>query len=386
MHIKFHSSIEQIPSNKWNALNKYHNPFVMHQYLSALEFAKCACEKTGWQPYHLSATYGDELVCVMPLYLKNHSYGEYVFDFQWAEAYQYSYVNYYPKLVNAVPFTPSVGPRILLNEQLLQNQKLSKACLNQIKEALKTECEKHDISSVHVLFPYESELSFFKNDFLSRMGVQYYWFNQNYQTFNDFVATCRKKQRNNILRERKKVIEQGISIKIYRAFEITSSLLERFYHCYQLTYAKRSGHGGYLNLDFFKRIFQHFADTSFLIVAEQHNQIIAGALFFEDQTTLYGRYWGAIKEIDCLHFELCYYQAIEYAIKHQLKRFDAGAQGEHKISRGFKPEYTYSAHYIKQPNLKLAIEDYLNREKTQVAGVKKQLKLKLPFKRNSEDI
>lgn len=374
LKFEFIPSINETSKEEWNGLLKTNYPFLKHEYLFALEKSGAVSSKTGWSPYHLIVKKNESLVFGMPLYIKEHSYGEYVFDFQWAEAYRQNGVDYYPKLLNAIPFTPVPGPRVVFcNKNLELND------FQEIECRVIQECKNISVSGFHSLFRAEH---FNSKDFLERNTVQYYWYNKGYRDFDSFLATCKMKSRKSIKRERALVRASEIEFKVYKNSQITDEIVEQYYLCYQLTYAKRSGHGGYLNREFFESVLKDMSSSAFLIVAEKDGRMIAGSLFFEDENSLYGRYWGCIEDVNCLHFELCYYQGIEYAIKKGLKKFDAGVQGEHKIKRGFEPTVNFSQHYIVNIQFKKAIAEFLKEESKYVLSSKKQLEARLPFKSN----
>jgi hypothetical protein len=295
----------------------------------------------------------------MPLYLKTHSYGEYVFDFEWAKAYHENGLQYYPKLLTAIPFTPASGCRICHHQEININ-----ALIPKIFSAIQNYALSVNASSWHFLFPEKKifeELS--DSNLLPKIGVQFHWFNKGYNNFDDFLESLMPKRRKDIRRERKKVKQQGVQLSTLEGKDIDSDLWKKFHLFYQLTYAKRSGHGGYLSEAFFKTIGDTLDQNIMLVTATIEQDLVAAALFFKDDSTLYGRYWGCMQEFDFLHFEACYYQGIEYCITHQLKKFDAGAQGEHKLQRGFEPIETYSNHWIADDAFSDAIRHHLQQEK-----------------------
>jgi len=373
--IKFLDNINQIKLSQFNKPNSDGYPFLKHEFLFALEKSKSVCSESGWQPKHLTIWDKDQLIGFMPLYIKTHSYGEYVFDFQWANAYHQSGLDYYPKLISAIPFTPCSGPRLIVSEELDRKTK------NAIQKAIVEEVEKLGLSSFHLLFP---ETDLFENgsepELLSRVGMQYHWYNDDYKNFGDFLSHCKMKSRKNIKRERKAIHQSNIQIETLEGRDITSELWKIFYSFYCATYAKRSGNYGYLNESFFQLIGETMPESLFMKVAKLGGKVIAISLFFKDSKTLYGRYWGCSQEIEFLHFELCYYQGIDYCIENNLEHFDAGAQGEHKISRGFKPIKTFSYHWIKDERFRDAIRNFLNQETPYISESIIQLSTKLPFK------
>lgn len=376
LSFKFVRSIQDVDKADWQGLAGPDYPFIQYQFIDALESSGSVCSDTGWQANHLVGYQNNKLVLAMPLYIKHHSYGEYVFDFQWANAFHQSGIAYYPKLVSAIPFTPATGPRILIAAELDVTQ-----VYRLVIEQLNSFAIKNKLSSWHLLFPFKSlSTELRQHDCMQRVGIQYHWFNQNYQDFSDYLSDFKLKKRKNIKRERNKIKLQGIKTTLLIGTDIPQSLWERFYLFYQVTYAKRSGHGGYLNLEFFMLLAEHMAENIVMSVAQADGQIVAAALFLKGKDTLYGRYWGCVAEYDFLHFELCYYQGIDYCIQHNLKRFDAGAQGEHKIARGFVPIITYSNHWIQHPDYSRAIKSFLDEEAKLVNHTMGQLSDSLPFR------
>lgn len=348
-------------------------PFLEPAFLDLLERCGCVSATTGWQPHHLLLEDSDALT-LLPLYLKNHSMGEYVFDWAWADAYQRHGLRYYPKLLTAIPFTPATGPRLLGDE--------SDRRVDLIVERVTEEAQRLGVSSWHVLFPPEvlaGQLE--ERGLLRRRGVQYHWFNSGYRDFDDFLARMTSRRRKSIARERRKVSEQGLEIERLHGAEISADLWALFYTFYSDTYLKRNGSLGYLNESFFTALTDTLGDRVMLVCARHGGRIVAAGLFFHDDDTLYGRYWGCRDEYDFLHFEVCYYQGIEFAIEKGLQRFDAGAQGEHKLLRGFEPVETCSLHWIAHPSFASAIEDFLNQESKMVARHLQQAREVLPFRK-----
>ena len=373
---RFVDAIADVKADDWNALAGKDYPFTRYEFLSALESAQVVNQKTGWLPQHLLVYRDLQLVAVMPLYIKSHSYGEYVFDWSWADAYHQHGHDYYPKLLAAIPYTPCTGPKICYDKSLDLV-----SLLEAITTAIQSHCEKLNLSSFHLLFP-EKQLhkQFCKNHFMSRTAVHFQWFNQGFQHFDDFLNRFSSRKRKNLKKERRAINDAGISFDIFSGSEMTDKLWERFYWFYQTTYAKRSGHGGYFNQTFFQQISQTLSDHLVVILAKKEDEYIAGALNFRDQKTLYGRYWGCIKEVEYLHFETCYYQGIEYCIQQGLDRFDPGVQGEHKLARGFEPVFTYSNHYLNESPFQQAISQFLAREKPMIEDYYRDCEERLPFK------
>ena len=376
---RFLTSIDAVTAEDWNALAGIDYPFLRHEFLQALEASGSVNAESGWQPCHLTLHRDSELVAVLPLYLKSHSYGEYVFDWSWADAWHRNGMEYYPKLLTAVPFTPATGPRMGLRAGEDCGQAWS-ACLAAIEQF----AESQQLSSWHILFPPESDSKLLAERGLSeRRASQFHWFNRDYPDFDAFLATFNSRKRKSLRRERRRVAEQGITLRRLQGEAISEGDWDTFYRFYQQTYAKRSGHGGYLNREFFQRVGAALPEHCLLVLAEQEGEPVAGSLCFQSSDTLYGRYWGCRRELDCLHFEACYYQGIEYCIEQGLQRFDPGAQGEHKIQRGFEPIETRSAHWIAHPGLAEAISDFTRREGEHIEGYIGQAAEYLPFRQDS---
>jgi predicted N-acyltransferase len=382
MHCKFLSSVAGISPETWNGLFDSENPFVQHAFLLALEESGCASLETGWQPLHMMLLDGERPVAVMPLYARDDSFGEFVFDWGWAEAYMRHGLNYYPKLVTAIPFTPVAGPRVGVAAGAVPGD-VFRAML----DALHRLAERRAFSSWHLLFPglrLQSALLEMKEEgaFLHREAVQFYWHNRGYDGFDGFLATLRSSRRKNIRRERRIVAGQDIALARHTGDEISDEEWRGFYRCYVDTYRKRSGHDGYLNRDFFDRLRASMASQLMLVVARRHAEIIACSLFLHDSKRLYGRYWGALGEFSCLHFEACFYQGIEFCIERGLQEFDPGTQGEHKLMRGFEPVKTTSYHWIADRRFRAAIAEFLNHERRSTERYKQQAESYLPYKKN----
>ncbi len=382
MDICFENSMQTIDSTEWQALWASDYPFIQHTFLSALENSQSVCAAAGWLPQHAVVREGGKMVAAMPLYAKSHSYGEYVFDWQWADAYQQYNIPYYPKLINAIPFTPATGPRMAAQSSAAE-QALFAAIAEQVDAKY---------SSFHCLFPAANNAiakRFTHNhpnqnsgtlNMQQRLGCQFHWFNQGYQTFDDFLAAFSSRKRKNVNKERQKIPAQDIEVTVTEGIDLSSQDWQDFYHLYQQTYLKRSGHTGYLTGEFFQQIGAHLKTQTLLVRAYQAHQLIAAALYFYDSTTLYGRYWGAIDEFDGLHFECCYYQGISIAIAKKLQRFDPGAQGEHKIQRGFTPVLTQSYHHIKHPQFRQAIATFISEEQQHIQQYCANARGYLPFR------
>jgi predicted N-acyltransferase len=354
------------------------NPFVSHAFLSALELSRSATAKTGWQPQHLVLERAEGAIAgVAPCYLKSHSRGEYVFDYGWAEAYERAGGRYYPKLQVSVPFTPVTGRRLLVRPG--PDAARAQAALT---EGLVELIRLRDASSVHMTFLTEAEWRVAaEHGFLQRTDQQFHWDNNGYATFDDFLAALSARKRKAIRRERREAVEPGIDIAWLTGSDLTESVWDAFFAFYTETGSRKWGRP-YLTREFFSRVGQSIADNILLVMAKRGGRSIAGALNFQGSDTLYGRHWGAIEHHACLHFELCYYQAIEYAIAHKLARVEAGAQGEHKLARGYLPATTYSAHYIADWGLRRAVADYLKHERAYVGAAGRELAEASPFRKD----
>jgi len=350
-------------------------PFMRPEFLQALENSKSASEQSGWQPIHLSLVDGEQ-TGFMPLYLKEHSMGEYVFDHAWANAYHENGLEYFPKLLTAIPFTPSTGPRIRGIELLGQNH------CNQLFEEVLSVADETDASSWHLLFPQARELELFNDPrLLQRSGVQYHWHNRDFQSFDDFLGTMNSRKRKMVRKERAEIVRQNIDVEVLVGTDISEEIWGLFYQLYERTYAKRNGTRGYLTRPFFIEIATTMPEQIAMAVASQDGIPIACALYFFDSDTLYGRYWGSVAEFSYLHFELCYYRGIEFAIERGLQRYDAGAQGEHKLMRGFEPIKTHSLHWIRHPEFRDAIARFLTQEERSIDSHMQQAEDLLPFKK-----
>jgi len=366
--IGFINNIDNISANNWQRLPNSTCPFLQHDFFSALEKSQSVSPKQGWQPHHLIVTTESEITALMPMYLKSHSWGEYVFDWDWADAFNRHGIEYYPKLVATLPFTPVTSEKLLSSE----------LNMNDIFEPLITHCQQENINSWHILYCPELKTSL-PEDVYQRHTVQFHWFNRDYKSFDDFINTFTSRKRKNTRKERQSIIKQGITIRQLQNNEISQQDLEFFYLTYQLTYLKR-GHQPHLSFDFFKQIVASKSNNVLLIIASDEQEDIACALFFYDYTQLYGRYWGCIKQVNNLHFELCYYKGIEFCIRNELTSFNPGTQGEHKIQRGFEPVLTHSYHWVKHPSFKAPIKDFCQQEQEHMLMYQEQCRKMLPFK------
>lgn len=361
-------------SHKESALP--YNPFISHAFLSALEDSGCVGERSGWIAQHLRLETGDgRLVGAVPCYVKLHSQGEYVFDHGWADAYERAGGRYYPKLQVSVPFTPATGPR-LLHDSALDGEPIRHA----LAEGLKTLNERLGSSSVHVTFAEMQDIDALEaSGYLHRTDQQFHFHNDGYGSYEDFLATLASRKRKALRRERREALDNGITCEWLTGRDLTESVWDDFYAFYVDTGSRKWGRP-YLNRKFFSLIGERMADDILLVIARREGRAIAGAINFIGSERLYGRNWGCIEDHPFLHFEICYHQAIDYAIAHRLKVVEAGAQGEHKLARGYMPVTTHSAHYIAHPGLRNAVADYLERERRDVEAIGSYLEERSPFR------
>jgi predicted N-acyltransferase len=358
----------------------YYNPFVSHAFFSAAEASGSAIARTGWGARHLLAKIDGRIAGILPCYLKSHSQGEYVFDRGWADAYERAGGRYYPKLQCSVPFTPATGPRLLIRGDVDRDQ-IGSA----LASGLIALCGMSKASSAHVTFAREAEWKFLaEHGFLQRTDQQFHWHNHGFATFDDFLATLNSRHRKAIKRERRDALAHGVTIHWLTGNAITEEAWDAFFAFYMETGSRKWGRP-YLTRAFFSLIGERMCKDVLLVMARRSNRWIAGAINFIGSDTLFGRNWGAIEHHPFLHFEICYYQAIEFAIRHRLEAVEAGAQGEHKIARGYLPQTTYSAHYIADPNLRRAIADYLKRERAYVAEAGHELAAAGPFRKVGDE-
>lgn len=372
----FLGSVAEVPQDMWNALSGP-QPFLRHEYLLALEESGSVGEGTGWRPEPLAVHEGGELAALIPLYRKSHSYGEYVFDWAWARAYQNAGLGYYPKLVATVPFTPVTGPRLLCGDTS------RKAVFAQAAAcALRAHATSTGASSVHWLFTSTDESALLAQEgFSRRSGFQFHWQNAGWSDFTDYLTALSAAKRKNIRRERRQVACAGVRYAFYEGAGLGEDLWDTFYDLYMATISKY-GAIRYLTREFFSRIGAAVPGVV-LLIGTVDTKVVAGALFFRDDQTLYGRYWGAFAALPGLHFETCYYQAIDYCLAHGLDRFEAGAQGQHKLSRGFLPTPTYSMHWLDHPQFQRAVDEYLLRENAGLEITLNELNEHTPFRRPS---
>ncbi|AOJ38732.1 hypothetical protein WJ23_13055 [Burkholderia lata] len=379
------SSPAEVPAEEWNALlarDAQPTPFLRHEFLDALHVTRCAVDDTGWSPHFVTLT--DErtgrLAAAAPVYAKQHSYGEYVFDWAWADAYQRNDLPYYPKLLCAVPFTPVQGTRLLAADDDARRR---------LAATLLAFAEQSDVSSLHVLFPTGDEAALLESmGMMLREGVQFHWINDGYRHFDDFLGTLEQKKRKNIRAERRKVHDAGVTFRRLTGDQITDADWRFFSRCYRQTYREHYS-SPYLNLDFFRTIGATMPENLLLVIAEAGGQPIASALAIYRRGengggTLYGRYWGALEHVPCLHFETAYYQLLEFCIEAGLDTFEGGAQGEHKLARGFLPTVTHSAHWLAHPAFSDAVARFLERETEHIHAYVDELREHDPFRRSGK--
>lgn len=379
------SSPAEVPADEWNALlerDAQPTPFLRHEFLDALHVARCAVDDTGWSPHFVTLTDArtGRLAAAAPVYAKQHSYGEYVFDWAWADAYQRNDLPYYPKLLCAVPFTPVQGTRLLAADDDARRR---------LAATLLAFAEQSDVSSLHVLFPTGDEARLLESmGMMLREGVQFHWLNDGYRDFDDFLGTLEQKKRKNIRAERRKVRDAGVTFRRLTGEQITDADWRFFTRCYRQTYREHFS-SPYLNVDFFRAIGATMPENLLLVIAEADGKPIASSLAVYRRGangiggTLYGRYWGALEHVPCLHFETAYYQLLEFCIEAGLDTFEGGAQGEHKLARGFLPTVTHSAHWLAHPAFSDAVARFLERETEHIHAYVDELREHDPFRRSA---
>lgn len=377
--IRVVESIAAIPAADWDACAGADNPFLAHAFLLALEQSGSVCPETGWLPQHLVAESGGRVLGAAPAYLKSHSQGEYVFDHGWAEAYMRAGGRYYPKLQVCVPFTPATGSRLLLHPDA------PAGLFGGLADGLISLGEQRRASSIHVTFPTEPEWAALgEANWIRRIGLQYHWSNAGYASFEDFLGALSSRKRKTLRKERREVAESGVTVRALTGSEIRPEHWEAFHRFYLDTVERKWAHA-YLNEDFFHRLGATMADRVVLVIGEAGGRMVAGALNLLGRDVLYGRNWGADGEYRFLHFEACYYKAIDFAIERGLKRVEAGAQGSHKIQRGYLPVPTYSAHWVFDPRLAKPVADAMARERRHVLDEIERQKEFSPFRREHEE-
>lgn len=377
-----HKQISEITKTDFERLQSpdpnFHTPFLTYEFLNALETSKSVGpDHTGWFPNHIGIYHNDRLLAFIPAYKKSHSYGEYIFDHSWANAYHQHGYPYYPKLVIGIPFTPVTGNRFLVADIELLEQ-VQSFIIDNIAAITRSA----ESSTCHLLFPDECvSQTFEQRGVLQRLSVQFIWRNQDYTSYADFAETLTSRRRRSIRKERANIEKQQVSIKRLTKECLTEEVRKAFYECYQETYLKRSGHTGYLTEDFFEYIFANMKENIMIVAAYKNERVIASSLFFYNEKQLFGRYWGALEDVSGLHFECCYYQGIEFAIERNIQIFNPGTQGEHKILRGFSPTLCYSNHYIAHPEFRRAIKHFLEEEALGIKAYKERASTVLPYKK-----
>jgi hypothetical protein len=392
LRVRVATSLKAVPAAAWNACAHpqtqdaiaagfdRENPFISHEFLRALEESGCVGGRSGWSPAYLLVEDGDNrLLAAAPSFLKSHSQGEYVFDHSWADAYQRAGGRYYPKIQVAAPFTPATGPRLLVAPGPRAAE--ARAGLIAGLEAL---CEQTDASSVHVTFAQEPDVAALQEaDYLERHDLQFHWFNEGFGTYDDFLGTLASRKRKALKRERREALAPGITVEILSGSDLTEAVWDDFHAFYEDTGSRKWGRP-YLNRAFFSCVGAAMGERIVLVMAKRAGRYIAGAINFRGADTLYGRNWGCIEDHLFLHFEVCYHQAIDYAIAHGLTRVEAGAQGEHKLARGYRPVVTRSLHHLADPGLERAVAHYLTRERAQIAEAQAALAAESPFRKSGD--
>ena len=380
LRVQQHESILEIDPAAWNVLAAG-SPFLRHEFLSALEHAGCVGQQTAWQPAYLSASNDTgRLVGALPLYIKYDSRGEFVFDWSWAAAYEQAGQSYYPKLVSAVPFTPATGRRVLVDGDAEFEPIASELLI-----AARTLGAEIRASSLHVLFPTDSERHFLRDGgLMSRKSCQFHWHNDDYASFDDFLDRFTSMKRKKVRRERRRIAEANITFEHLRGDEPGAEDWNAVYEYYSHTFLRR-GRAPYLNREFFAEIARTMPENLVVMLARFENRPIATAICFRSDDTLYGRYWGSLADFHSLHFEACYYQGIDYCIREGLSRFEPGTQGEHKLSRGFTPMATWSSHWIANPGFARAIGRFLDQERDHVNAYMRELAAHTPYRKDQPE-
>ena len=377
--LRFHKTINSFPPDEWKRLARPENPFIQHEFLCALEDGGAVGGDSGWDSVHIGLSDASgKLVGVMPHYLKHHSYGEYIFDHSWANAFTQAGGTYYPKSLSAVPFTPATGPRLLTDSD-------DPAVKATMARGLVSLVDQHQLSSAHINFlPADDARLLADAGWLIRSGTQFHWHNHGYEDFDGFLQNLSSRKRKNIRKERASIADAGVTMLALSGDDIKPHHIDHFYAFYLSTIDRKWG-GAYLTRRFFDIVLASMAEKILLVMAIYDGDLIGGALNFIGTDTLYGRNWGASRHIQNLHFEACFYQAIEFAITHKLRCVEAGAQGFHKVQRGYLPVTTYSAHWIAHDGFRQAVERFLRAETRGVADEQNQIALASPFKQNPAD-
>lgn len=369
-------TLQSISKDQWNVLAGKQYPFTQYEFLAALENNGAVGKEYGWLPHFFLAFNDKELVGALPLYIKFNSYGEFVFDWAWADAYQQHGLRYYPKLVTSIPYTPATGPRLLIKDNL-HFQEIADTLI----DAVLLFAKQSQVSSYHCLFTDSKDTDYFKNhsQFMMRLGCQFHWSNNNYTSFNHYLEHLTSKKRKQIKRERRIVNEQNIEIEILNGITATDLHWDIYHQFYENTFERKSGMPT-LSKSFFKEIAVTMAENIVLVMAKYENEYVASAFNLKGSDTLYGRHWGCSEDFDNLHFEACYYQGLEYCIENKLKSFEPGAQGKHKIARGFLPTKTWSAHWVAHPQFSESIKHFLQHETAGMLNYIDELNEHSPFK------
>ena len=368
-------SIDELDRDQWNALAGCEVPFLRHEFLAALEHTGCVGSATGWIPSHVTLSDDRGLAAAAPAYVKTHSYGEFVFDFSWAQAYMRFGRRYYPKLTIAVPFTPATCSRLLVRPDLDRNQ-----TARRLVAAIESRAREVSLSSMHALFIEDGDRAVFEHaGWLARRVCQFHWTNHDYASFDAYLESFTAEKRKKARRERRRVAEAGIVFETLLGPDIPPRLMDRIYEFHRDTFL-RHGHEPYLTRDFFGEITRTLGDALMVKVALHHGRPVAAAIFFWCQAALYGRYWGSEADYHSLHFEACYHQGVEFCIERGIQRFEPGTQGEHKVSRGFEPTFTWSAHSITDARFRDAIRDYLEREGAAIEAYAAEVQTHVPYR------
>jgi predicted N-acyltransferase len=373
LQARFHPRIDAFPAQAWDALRTNDNPFVSHAFLALLERSGCIRADWGWQAHHLGLYRGERLVAAAPLYLKGNSHGEFVFDWSWASAYERAGGDYYPKLLNAVPYSPVPGPRLWAGTEA-DSSELRRALVR----AMQNEAQTQGFSSVHANFLDAAELGAFDGDWLVRGDLQFHWHNADYADFDAFLTALTSKKRKNIRQERAQVGRSGLSLTWRGGASLQADEWRQIHALYEATFDAKGNHAA-LTRRFFAGLGETLGDAVQLALAHDGERIVAMALFLQSGNALYGRYWGALAEVPGLHFELCYYRGIEYAIAQGLQRFEPGAQGEHKLARGFLPSHTHSRHFLVHDGFRDAVRHALEREALGISSYAQELLAHSPY-------
>ena len=378
LKIKTIETLHAVSASEWNTLAGTQYPFTQYEFLIALENNGAVGKEFGWITHFFLAYESDKLIGALPLYIKFNSYGEFVFDWAWADAYQQNGLRYYPKLVTSIPYTPATGPRLLIQDNERYNE-IADALIN----AVLSFAQQSQVSSFHCLFTNDKDTNYFNKNpnFMMRLGCQFHWTNNHYNDFTDYLGYLTSKKRKQIKRERRIVEEQGIKFEILNGLEATEQQWEIYHRFYESTFERKSGMPT-LSLNFFKEIAQTMPENIVLVLAKYNDEYVASAFNLKGEDTLYGRHWGCSENFDNLHFEACYYQGLEYCIDNDLKYFEPGAQGEHKIARGFMPTKTWSAHWIAHPQFRQSINNFLNHETQGMLDYIDELNVHSAFKKN----